>query len=76
MHVHTILIQLKINLMGEEGQDGGGPRREFFRLFADEMKSSMCIGRNGQYVLMHDVSGLQVNMHALTVTSITYNSFM
>ena len=29
--------------LGEEAQDGGGPRRKIFRLFAEEVKSKMCI---------------------------------
>ena len=46
--------------LGEEAQDGGGPRREFFRLFADNVRSTMCIGFNNAYVFKHDVTALQV----------------
>ena len=49
-------------VLGEEGYDAGGPRREFFRLLADDVKKSMCITRNGHsYSLRHDVYGLQVS---------------
>lgn len=50
---------LKVSFFGEEAQDGGGPRREFFRLLADGIKSSMCVGSNECYILRHDVVGLQ-----------------
>ena len=53
---------MQINFLGEDGQDGGGPRREFFRLLADDIRCSMCIGRNGYYVLRHDTTGLQVHV--------------
>jgi hypothetical protein len=47
-----------IKFLGEEGYDGGGPRREFFRLLANDVKRSMCVGREDSYFLRHDVNGL------------------
>ena len=47
--------------MGEEGLDGGGPRREFFRLFANEVRDRMCFGNNAKYFFRHDVTALQVS---------------
>ena len=49
-----------VKKFGEEAQDGGGPRREFFRLLADDLRSSMCIGSDGTYSFRHDIIALQV----------------
>ena len=46
--------------MGEAGEDGGGPRREFWALLSKEIKSSMLEGYGNRCVLRHDVIGLQV----------------
>ena len=40
--------------------DGGGPKREFWRLLACDVRQSMCMGHADNYVLRHDVIGLQV----------------
>ena len=53
---------MQINFLGEDGQDGGGPSWEFFRLLADDISCSMCIGRNVYYVLRLDTTGLQVHV--------------
>ena len=56
----SIYIHVQISFLGEEGDDGGGPRREFFRLLADDVKYSMCIGRSNAYVFRHDTTGIRV----------------
>lgn len=46
--------------MGEVGEDGGGPRRELWRLFASAVKGSYFEGSEGNMVLRHDTIALQV----------------
>ena len=58
----TVIIFAQISFLGEEAQDGGGPRREFFRMLATSIKDTMCVGRNGSYVFRHDMYGIQVNI--------------
>ena len=53
--------------MAEDAQDGGGPRREFFRLFGHAIQNSMCIGSNGSYVFRHDIVGLQVCIFVIII---------
>ena len=46
--------------IGEEAQYGCGPRREFFHLLADDVRSSMCIGSDDTYFFRHDIIALQL----------------
>ena len=47
--------------MGEAGEDGGGPRREFWALLSNEIRSSLFEGVGSHLVLRHDAVGLQVS---------------
>ena len=51
-----------MKFLGEEAIDEGGPKHEFWRLLATDIKSKMCIGGEDQLTLEHDVLGLQVKM--------------
>ncbi|XP_019859560.1 PREDICTED: uncharacterized protein LOC109587781 [Amphimedon queenslandica] len=53
--------QLEVEFLGEEAVDGGGVKREFFRLLAYEVKLFMCVGKKNCYELRHDTPGLQAN---------------
>ena len=46
--------------MGEEAVDGGGPRREFARLFSKELRNTIFEGPPNKGVIKHDSVGLQV----------------
>ena len=61
--------------MGEEAVDGGGVKREFFRLLAYEVKLFMCVGKKNCYGLRHDTPGLQVCSHCVRTIHFTYNCF-
>lgn len=46
--------------MGEAGDDGGRPQREFWALLSKDIRSAHFEGYNNRLVLRHDVVGLQV----------------
>ena len=46
--------------MGEWAIDVGGPRREFFRLFADKAQENMLIGTSALKFFKCDMTALQV----------------
>ena len=46
--------------VGEGAIDQGGPRREFFRLLAEEIGSRCMIGKDGHKFWLADVGALQV----------------
>lgn len=46
--------------MGEDAEDGGGPRREFWRLFGEELKASLLEGTSGRCIVRHDAVALKV----------------
>ena len=57
-----ILIRhsIKVQFLGEEGEDGGGPSREFWSLLAKDVSESLFEGRENAKVLRHDSLALQV----------------
>lgn len=46
--------------MGEAGEDGGGPRRELWRLFGLSLQGTYFEGEGSILVLRHDTVALQV----------------
>ena len=50
----------QVEFLGEAGEDGGGPRREFWTLLFREIKESIFQGEGQQLVLRHDPVSLQV----------------
>lgn len=44
----------------EEAVDTGGPTREFFRLFVNDVCKCYCIGEAGKCLFMKNVPALQV----------------
>ena len=55
----------QVQFLGEEGDDGGGPRREFFALLSRDIQSSLCEGQPLRCFLRHDSIALQVVLHAM-----------
>ncbi len=53
--------------MEEEAVDNGGPSREFWRLFVEEVVHQYCVGEPGVSLFMNNVPALQV------YTSLYYN---
>ena len=53
------LKDLRVNFIGEEGIDLGGPRREYFTLILDEIKSRLFFGKSGHRVPIHDATKLR-----------------
>ena len=51
---------MQVVFVGEEAEDGGGPRREMWRLFASGLKGSYFEGNADAMVLRHDTMALQV----------------
>ena len=47
--------------MGEAGEDGGGVRREFWRLFGLELQASVFIHSEDMCTIRHDAVGLKVS---------------
>ena len=50
----------KVIFAGEEGEDYGGPRREFWSLLGHEVLTNLCEGRPDSAVLKHDSVSLMV----------------
>lgn len=66
-HTHTLIFIsslqeyiTQVSFIGEEAEDGGGPRREFWRLFGQELLTLM-EGNPGNCTLRHDAVALTVN---------------
>ena len=57
------LLLFQVQFLGEEADDGGGPRREFFALLAKEIQSSLFEGKSPRCFLRHDSIGLQVVLY-------------
>ena len=55
-----------MQFLGEAGEDGGGPRREFWALLSREIGSSVFEGLGNLRVLLHDAVGLQVSVRYIT----------
>ena len=55
-----------MEFLGEAGEDGGGPKREFWCLLARDIKS-LCDGDGYRCVPHHEAVGLQVGTTILTV---------
>ena len=58
---------MQVQFLGEEGDDGGGPRREFFALLAREIQSSLCEGQSSRCFFRHDSIALQVVLSAMYI---------
>ena len=56
---------MQVQFLGEEGEDGGGPRRELFALLAREIRLSLCEGQSSRCFLRHDSIALQVVLCAM-----------
>lgn len=54
-----MLIQFQVSFIGELADDGGGPRRELWRMFAVAVKSYF-EGDRDALIPRHDVIALQV----------------
>lgn len=57
----------QIDFLGEEGVDGGGPRREFWRLVALSAEETMFCGTRSHKFPIHSSQALQVGFHTNTV---------
>lgn len=44
LSIYKMIIFQKVNFLGNEAQDEGGPKCEFRRLLASEIKAKMCVG--------------------------------
>lgn len=51
---------MQVQFLGEAGQDGGGPSREFWELLSKDIKASLFEGDNDCCIIRHDAVGLQV----------------
>ena len=51
-----------MKFVGEVGEDGGGPKREFWALLSKQVAATVFIGREDHRVLPHDAIGLQVSI--------------
>ncbi|XP_053378779.1 G2/M phase-specific E3 ubiquitin-protein ligase-like [Mercenaria mercenaria] len=58
-HSFSWLKQVKVSFSGEEADDLGGPKREFFNLLMKEVKN--LVGENGS--LQHNLSKLEANVY-------------
>ena len=54
-----INIFLQVQFLGEEGQDGGGPSREFWGLLSKDIRSSLFEGNSDRCVIRHETTRLQ-----------------
>lgn len=52
-----------MTFVGEGGIDHGGPRREFFRMLADEAARTYMIGRDHAKYMDANVTALQVHIY-------------
>ena len=50
--------------------DEGGPKREFWRLLAMDMKAQVCAGGEDRLTLEHNVIGLQVSEDCITINNL------
>ena len=50
-----------MKFVGEEADDSGGPRREYWALLAEEIRFNICESNQKSCVLRHDSVGLMVN---------------
>ena len=55
------LIIIQVEFLGEEAEDGGGPKREFWSLIAKDIRETF-EGPVNRKIPLHDVIGLQVRM--------------
>ena len=52
----------QVDFLGEEGDDGGGPSREFWCLLGKDIQQSLCEGPMNRVSLRHDSLALQVRI--------------
>lgn len=63
MQFHYKGYFIQVNFIGEPAVDAGGPSREFFQLFLQEIDRHLLIScRNSSKVFDHNVPSLQVNV--------------
>ena len=55
------LCQLKIDFIGEDGSDFGGPTNEFFTEFFESTIGYLVYGQPQEYVFVHDIQRLRNN---------------
>ena len=58
---HYYFKNLQVKFVGEEAEDGGGPRRELWRLLALSIKSTYFEGIEDNLIIRHDTLAVQVN---------------
>ena len=56
-----------MRFVGEGAVDSGGPRREFFRLFAEDSKGHFFFGSTSTKFFFADVSAVQVEYFIMVV---------
>ena len=57
-------MYIQVNFIGEPAVDAGGPSREFFQLFLQELARNLMIScPNGSKIFDHNVPSLQVILH-------------
>ena len=59
---------VKVIFIGEQGEDGGGPRRKIWSLFALALKGSYFEGNEDSMVVRHDTMTLQVSAESEIVS--------
>ena len=73
-HIHD---NVQIEFLGEAGEDGGGPRREFWTLLAKDIQATLFEGNAPHCILRHDSVALQVNSYiAFMLFTITSNNII
>ena len=60
MSFHNVDSITEVSFVGEEGIDTGGPNREFWRLFMNDVKKRYFIGSEGKQTLARNIPALEV----------------
>ena len=64
---------MQVNFIGEPAVDAGGPSREFFQLFLQELDKRLLIPcYNGSKIFDHNVQSLQVNPTIIECHGVMY----
>lgn len=66
VHVHykvLIFLFAQINFVGEGAIDHGGPRREFFRLFAQKVEEDFFQGSDGNKYFVQNIAAVHCSVH-------------
>lgn len=56
----TTGIALQVEFMEEEGEDYGGPSREFWRMFVEGVVKDYCVGYTGINLFVKNIPAVQV----------------